>query len=209
VLEKIDLVEKEYGNKLAEWLKSQFEEDYSSNTDSNEYTLAKEKLIRLFGSRLSIDTELLNMIKEWLQNPGWSTRLGAVRVLIHWPGNIPKEILHKILESLNDNRGLESYPARLNAASYLINRDPYCKEAIQLGMEALEYGTLPWEHFQGRGTEVRKQAALMLGTLEPVHYDQVVYDKLIYAMKTEQNSNVRDTLYATLVKLAGMRSENE
>lgn len=55
------------------------------------------------------------------------------------------------------------------------------------------------EKFSG---EVRKQAALILGALEPVRYDQRVYDQLYKSMTGDENATVRDTAYAALVKLA-------
>ncbi len=110
-----------------------------------------------------------------------------------------------ILVSLKDNRGLESYPARLIAAIYLINREPYSRKSIQLGLGALDYGTFPWEFFPSESEKIRKQAALLLGTLEPLHYDRLVYDKLLQAMKSDQSKDVRNTSYTVLIKLARIR----
>jgi hypothetical protein len=70
----------------------------------------------------------------------------------------------------------------------------------------LEYGISPWEYLPRESGEIRKQAALLLGTLDPIRYNQVVYDKLLNAMKTDQDSSVRNAIYDVLVKLAGMRN---
>lgn len=95
-------------------------------------------------------------------------------------------------------------PARLTAASYLINRDPYSKDAIEVCLGALDYGTQPWE-FLPESRDVRKQAALILGKLEPLHYDQRVHDKLLEVMKQDEEAEVRDAAYGALVRLAGQR----
>ncbi len=159
----------------------------------------------MYAETLPHDQFLMRTILNWLKSPRWQTRLGAIQTLLRYPDGPPKEILNAILETLNDNRALESYPARLTAASYLINREPYIQEAIQLGLEALEYGNLPWEYIRD-SDNVRKQAALLLGSLDPIRFDQGIYDKLLQAMKTDQDSNVRHTLYSVLVKLAGSKA---
>jgi HEAT repeat protein len=204
-IEKLGIFEKNIRQELINWLGVGFDERYVPIIDEKSYWLAQERFSYLFGENLPGDQSLYNKMLDWLKNPRWQTRLGAVRTLLQWPGRPPREILKNIIEALNDNRGLESYPARLAAASYLVNRDPYSKDAIQLGLEALEYGNLSWEYIP-ESREVRKQAALLLGTLEPIRYDPIVYDKLLQAMKTDQDSGVRDTLYSVLVKLAGSKS---
>ena len=90
------------------------------------------------------------------------------------------------------------------AASYLINRDEYSAKAIQVCLDALEYGTGKWDYLP-KSRSIRKQAALILGTLEPVRYDQRVYDQLYKSMTTDEDAEVRDTAYTTLVKLARAR----
>lgn len=98
-------------------------------------------------------------------------------------------------------RGLESYPARLTAA-----RNEYCAEAIDLCLEALDYGTRPWEYLPA-SKGVRKQAALVLAKLEPVRYDARVYDKLLEVMKQDEDADVRDAAYDALVRLARIRDQ--
>lgn len=50
---------------------------------------------------------------------------------------------------------------------------------------------------------IRKQAVLV--KLEPVHYHERVYDKLLHLMKNDENPNVRDASYGALVRLARVR----
>ena len=68
----------------------------------------------------------------------------------------------------------------------------------------LDYDTEPWE-FLPLSREIRKQAALVLGKLEPVRYDQPVYEKLLAVMKSDQYPQVRDAAYNALVRLAGAK----
>jgi hypothetical protein len=181
------------------WLSSEYD-----NNSERRYSQALQNFYSLFGKELPKNQTLVIKMLDWLKSPRWQDRLGAIRTLSQWPGGIPNEIRDKILDALDDIRGLESFPARLAASSYLINRDPYSKDAIQVGLDALEYGTLPWEYINKSG-DVRKQAALMLGTLEPTRYDPIIYERLLQAMKTDQDEKVRNALYTVLVKLAGSK----
>jgi len=141
-----------------------------------------------------------------LRNPRWSARLGAALALLAWPGGPPEEILPQVFSALEDPRGLEAYPAQLTAASFLINQNDTAAEAIDLCLEALDYGTQPWEDIWS-SREVRKQAALVLGKLEPVFYDPRVYDKLLHVMHHDEDASVRDAAYGTLVRLARIRDQ--
>lgn len=86
----------------------------------------------------------------------------------------------------------------------MINRNESCAESIDLCLEALDYGTQPWEEVP-KSAGIRKQAALVLSKLEPVRYDDRVYAKLLHCMKTDQDADVRDAAYNALVRLAGVR----
>ena len=142
----------------------------------------------------------------WLEQPRWSRRLGAMRVLARWPGRLPAVVRQKLLTALEDRRGLESYPACLAAAALLLNHNEHCNEAIALCLEALEYGSAPWEYLPDSG-EIRQQAALALGKLEPLRYDARVYDRLLAVMHNDKNATVRDAAYGALLRLARAKEE--
>jgi hypothetical protein len=108
-LESLELLEKDRRLTLLNWLGARSEQDRYGQ----EFEEAKERLQILYGLKLAGDSMLRDMMLDWLKSPHWPMRLDAIRTLLKWPGTIPKEILHHILESLNDTRGLESYPARL------------------------------------------------------------------------------------------------
>lgn len=164
------------------------------------------QLANRFGAKLPSDISLRDALLERLREPRWSARLGAALALLAWPGGPPDEIMTQVLAALEDRRGLEAYPAQLTAASYLINRNDTAAEAIDLCLEALDYGTQPWEHL-GRSRAVRQQAALVLGKLEPVFYDARIYDKLLHVLRNDEAADVRDAAYGTLVRLARMREQ--
>ncbi len=159
------------------------------------------QLAKRFGSRIPTDFSLRNDLLAMLRNPRWSARLGAALALLAWPGGPPEGILPQVFSALEDPRGLEAYPAQLTAASFLINQNDTAAEAIALCLEALDYGTQPWENIR-RSRAVREQAALVLGKLEPIDYEPRVYDKLLHVMHHDEDDDVRDAAYGTLVRLA-------
>ena len=76
--------------------------------------------------------------------------------------------------------------------------------AVELCLEALDYGTRPWEYVSDSGN-VRKQAALVLSKLEPLEHNQRVFDKLLGVMQDDADADVRDAAYEALVLLARVR----
>jgi hypothetical protein len=164
------------------------------------------QLAKRFGSRLPTDSSLYAYLLEMLRAPRWSARLGAVLALLAWPGGPPGDVLTQVFSALEDPRGLEAYPAQLTAASFLINQNDTVAEAIELCLEALDYGTQLWEDIDS-SREVRKQAAFVLGKLEPVFYEPRVYDKLLHVLHHDEDADVRDAAYGTLVRLARIRDQ--
>jgi hypothetical protein len=130
-----------------------------------------------------------------------------VLTLLAWPGGPPREIVERIFLALKDRRGLESYPARLTAASFLINRNEDRGSSVDLCLETLDYGIESWE-WLSRAGQIRKQAALVLGKLEPLEHNERVYSRLLRVMKEDENAGVRDAAYNALVRLAGARDRN-
>jgi hypothetical protein len=190
---------------LTAWLLLEIDHRYyPGETEQGEQL--RRRLGEIVGHHLPTDPALVKKLLAWLESPRASRRLGAVTALVHWSGGVPKEILPPILASLDDDRDLASYPARLEAASPLINRDPYSQTAVEVCLEALDYGTQPWEDLP-ESVEIRKQAALILGKLEPMRYEGRVYERLRQVMLTDQAASVRDAAYNVLVRLAQVRGE--
>jgi HEAT repeat protein len=162
------------------------------------------RLAALFGSRIPLNPSLRDGLLTMLRDPRWSARLGAALALLHWPSGPPDDVLERIFEALEDRRGLEAYPAQLTAASFLINQNDYAKSAIDLCLEALDYGTQTWEDLSNSGS-IRRQAALVLSKLEPVYWDERVNEKLLQVMENDAELEVRDAAYGALVRLARIR----
>jgi vesicle coat complex subunit/energy-coupling factor transporter ATP-binding protein EcfA2 len=192
----------ELGDIFLDWLQMDQNQLFGSTMDTQEL---KNQIAAYLENRLEAN---LPRLLGWLAAPRWSSRAGAITALAHHyrQTGFPPNIFAKILMAMEDRRGLESYPARLSAAAFLINRDEYCAEAIQVCMEALEYGIQPWENLPESG-QIREQAALVLGKLEPLRFHAGVYEKLLFVMHNDQNPAVRDSAYAALTRLARAREE--
>ena len=182
---------------IKDFVLSEVDELYSVSNKSSEY---KKIEMRKFLTGQLTEEYLLSL----LENPSWMIRLDATLLLLARNEKPPREIINRIINSMDDDRGMESFPARLSAASFLINRDKYSTRAIQVCLDALEYGTGKWDYLPRSG-DIRQQAALILGTLEPIRYDQKVYDQLYKSMSSDDNPEVRDTAYTALIKLARAR----
>ena len=167
----------------------------------------QQRIAGRFAARLPADRALREQVLGSLEDVRWSSRLGAVFTLSAWPGGPPPEIIDRIVRSLDDRRGLESYPARLTAAGFLINRTEYSAAAVDLCLEALDYGTQPWEFLPRTSPGIRKQAALTLGQLEPLRYDAGAYERLLRVMIEDEDGDVRDAAYDALGRLALAREQ--
>jgi hypothetical protein len=89
----------------------------------------------------------------------------------------------------------------------LVKRSPsVSQKAVALCLEALDYGKQTWES-PDYGESVRRQAALVLGKLEPLYFEERIYDKLLSVMENDEDGGVRDAAYGTLVRLARFRGE--
>ena len=111
------------------------------------------------GSRLGDDKELRGWIFQLLESARLSARQGAALAILSWPGGPSRDHVDLIFKAISDQRDLDSYQgARIAAASSLISRSPFAEEALAVSLEALYYGTHPWEHLEG-SKSVRKRAA--------------------------------------------------
>jgi hypothetical protein len=154
------------------------------------------------GSRLPGASGLADRLQAQLRDDRVGRRITAGIALLAWPGGPPAEVLDQIFAALDNWRCLESYPARLTAASWLLNQDRWSQDAIRLCREAMEYGTRSWEWFDSPPT-IRGKAISILGQLDPRHFDQQVFDDLLRAHRDDRS--IRSSCYAALVRLAGVR----
>lgn len=192
--------------RVSSWLAVEFDLETTRELDPRVRERILVRLGRLLGPRLPNDASLRDSLVAQLRDPRWSARCGAAVALLAWPGGPPDDILERIAEALDDRRGFEAYPAQLAAAAALINREAYADQSIELCLEALDYGARPWECLRD-SHEVRMQAALVLGKLEPLFYDKLVYERLLHVMEQDEVGEVRDAAYGALVRLARVREK--
>jgi len=177
--------------------------------DLNEQISSLQKeMARSLHQALAHDHSLRTRVFTLLNGPRMSQRFCAFRILLQPSADSPFTYLSKqqFDEALNDMRGLESYDARLAAASFLINRDTSSQGAIDVCLETLSYGTQWWE-FLPESEQIRTKAATILSQLEALHYDERVYAALKTVMQQDALEEVRDAAYNALVRLARVRDE--
>lgn len=112
-----------------------------------------------------------------------------------------QEAAEKLLKAADDQRGLDSWPARITAGEMLLNDLAYSRQAIDTIMEALDYGRHPLVVVPN-AAEIRKMAALALGKLKAEEYRSEIAEKLLNLMTVEEDHQVLDALYQALLSLA-------
>jgi hypothetical protein len=114
-------------------------------------------LVDTYAPLLATDPKLLDQVTTMLTSPAWPVRQGAARTLIAMPGGPPPHVLPTLRGLLDDMRGEESWPQRLQVAELLINdRDQaLSRRAIAVTLEALDYATAPWYNILLSGPQVR------------------------------------------------------
>jgi broad-specificity NMP kinase len=88
----------------------------------------------------------------------------------------------------------------LAAALILINDLHHAQTAIAVALEALDYGTAP-TYFMPSAGEVRREAARVLGQLEPLRHDPVVFGRLARLMQEDADAQVCNAAYHALLAL--------
>jgi hypothetical protein len=190
------------------WLGFVVEESYAMGKERTGET-TRRVLADAYAPLLAADPALLARVAAMLDSIAWPARQGAAWALIAMPGGPPPELLPKLRGLLDDMRGEESWPNRLQVAELLINdRDrELSSRAIAVALEALDYATQPWYYLPRSGPEVRKQAATILGRLEPLYRDETIFARLTRVLDEDADENVRDAAYAALLRLAAAPEE--
>ncbi|MCE7987973.1 MAG: NACHT domain-containing protein [Caldilinea sp. CFX5] len=161
-------------------------------------------LAKYIAVRIPEKPDVLFKVVSLLDSPAWPVRCGATLVLLNLPDGPPTDLMPQLLALLHDERGEESWLKRLDMAGLLINDcDVELSQlAIETALEALDYATQPWYHLPQSGPAVRKQAATILGQLEPLYRNDKVFAKVAQVMQTDQDPEVRDAAYGALLRLA-------
>ncbi|WP_437777876.1 HEAT repeat domain-containing protein [Sorangium sp. So ce1097] len=164
----------------------------------------RRRLADAYGSVIAHESGLLAQLVSMLRSPAWPERKGAAWAIIAMPGGPPPEVLPALRALLDDTRAEESWPARLMAAGMLINdRDAGVSQAaIAKTLTALEYATKPWYNLSRNGGHIRAQAAAVLGTLQPMYWNDAVFERLTRVLHEDADANVRDAAYEAVLRLA-------
>jgi hypothetical protein len=201
----IPLVASDNGIKqrLLSWLGVIDEE--SSRSGIRETAQDTQRLLaETYAPLLATDPKLLDQVMTMLTSPAWPVRQGAARTLIAMPDGPPPHVLPTLRGLLDDMRGEESWPQRLQVAELLINdRDQnLSRHAMDVALEALDYATSTWYNMPLLGQQVRGQAARILGQLEPLYRDEAIFARLTRILTEDTSKEVRDAAYGALLRLA-------
>ncbi|MBV7336953.1 HEAT repeat domain-containing protein [Chloroflexi bacterium TSY] len=155
------------------------------------------------------DRQLLDRVIALLDEPAWPLRCGAAQTLVALPGGPPPAVMPKLVGLLTDARGEESWINRVGVAQIFINQkdEELSEQAIEVCLRALDYATEPWVYLPGFGGQVRRQAAIALGQLDPIYHDPKIFARLTRLMQADKDAQVRDTAYSALMRLAAAPEE--
>jgi HEAT repeat protein len=202
----IQLVASDNGMKqrLLSWLGVIDEEPRGLAIGERESAAIQRLLANTYAPLLAIDPKLLDQVTTMLTSPAWPVRQGAAWTLIAMPGGPPPHVLPTLRGLLDDMRGEESWPQRLQVAELLINdRDQtLSRRAIAVALEALDYDNKSWYNMPYSGPQIRGQAARILGQLEPLYRDEAIFARLTRILTEDASEEVRDAAYSALLRLA-------
>jgi hypothetical protein len=196
---------------LLPWLGIVLEPRHRQPDEDMDGSRTRRLLAEAFARVVPRNPDLLVSLSSMLDSPAWPARQGAAMALVAMPGGPPLQFRSRLLGLLDERRGEESWPERLQVAGLLINdRDrELSQHAIHVALEALDYATQPWYHLPRAGGEVRRQAATILGSLEPLYRDEAVFTRLARVLEEDENANVRDAAYGALLRLAAAPEQSE
>jgi len=189
---------------LQSWLCMDLDPDSWATSQTQWMKGIQARIAAKVGARLPEDDGLRDWVLQLLDSPRMSARLGGALAVLSWPGGPPEEFLDRIFAAIEDARDLASYPARLAAASLLIDRRETAREAVDLCLEALDYGAHPWEYLPD-SAYARKQAASILDGVKGPEHSQRAYERLVRVIEEDKDPEVRDAAYDALVRLAEAR----
>jgi len=200
VLVKVVGQDREITLRLLPWLGFIIEQSRKNETAQQTRCL----VANAYGPLLAHDPALFKQVVEMLNSPSWAAREGAARALIAMPDGPPAHLMPKLRGLIHDNRAEESWPERLQVAELLINNRDYelSQKAIQVTLEALDFATQLWYHMPKLGPQVRRQAAQILGQLDPLYRDEKVFARLMRVLEEDKDEEVRDAAYGALLRLA-------
>jgi hypothetical protein len=194
---------------LLPWLGTVADSIHHMGSEVFDHNEIRQQISTLWAQRVTPGDEFYEQLVAWLDVRAWPLRQGAAMTLIAMPGGPPHELLPRLRHLLEDRRGEESWPNRLTVAQLFINGEDasLSRQAVAVCLEALDYATQPWYYLPESGVAVRKQAALILGQLEPIYRNRKIFDRLARLMQEDQDAEVRDAAYGALMRLAAAPEE--
>ncbi|HEU4325061.1 MAG TPA: HEAT repeat domain-containing protein, partial [Roseiflexaceae bacterium] len=159
------------------------------------------RLAERYADLARTDPQLRAAITEQLSAEDWRLRAAAVQILEAAGEDALREALPQLLAALDDRRGLDSWPARLEAAALLLNDDRHGEPALACTLQALAYDTDALFPAEGAAA-VRQQAALTLGKLKALHHRRDVAARIAALLGSETVPQALDGLYDALTSLA-------
>jgi HEAT repeat protein len=194
---------------LLPWLGTIADSTYHTGSGGFDHNEIRQQISTLLAQRVMPGNEFYEQLVAWLDVRAWPLRQGAAMTLIAMPGGPPHELLPRLRHLLEDRRGEESWPNRLTVAQLFINGEDasLSRQAIAVCLEALNYATQPWYDLPRSGVAVRKQAALILGQLDPIYRNRQIFDRLAQLMQEDKDAAVRDAAYGALMRLAAAPEE--
>jgi len=157
--------------------------------------------VRGFAQWLTRDPAAWAEVVEMLSSVDWRLRLSGVEIVAASGEAAVRQVAPRLLAAMDDQRGLDSWPARLAAAELLLNDRHHSQAAIDTVLPALEYGAHPLV-IVPNAAEIRRQAALALGKLKAEFRRPDVAAKLEALLTTEKDPSVLDSLFNALHSLA-------
>jgi len=209
VLALLPYLDKPTAFTLLPWLGTVADSIHHMGSEVFDHNEIRQQISTLWAQRVTPGDEFYEQLVAWLDVRAWPLRQGAAMTLIAMPGGPPHELLPRLRHLLEDRRGEESWPNRLTVAQLFINGEDasLSRQAVAVCLEALDYATQPWYYLPESGVAVRKQAALILGQLEPIYRNRKIFDRLARLMQEDQDAEVRDAAYGALMRLAAAPEE--
>jgi HEAT repeat protein len=147
------------------------------------------------------DQEWWTQVIGMLSAQDWRVRQSAAEILAAAGTEYFLQAVPQIIAAMNDQRGLDSFPARIAAAELLLNDYRYSAQALETIVPALDYGAHPLGIVPDAG-EVRKQAALALGKLKADYRQPHVFARLERFPSEETDPELLDGAFIALLSLA-------
>src|SRR2546422_11564386 len=104
--------------------------DWSSDVCSSDLTTPRSALVQSLGRLATTDPAVQAEITELLVSEDWRLRLSAAEIVAAAGRDYLAEATPLLVAMMDDQRGLDSWPARIAAAEALINGYRYSSRAV-------------------------------------------------------------------------------